>query len=1134
MSVTPSPYHPEMAATVELAGIGVPSSAGLVRFIAREQDGDPLRPITVVARSTLASLDLRRRLAWQGMPPREDPRNGREGNRRAPARRPGLVGVRVILLRRLAELLGSPELSGRGDGGGPTRPLTEVALGAAIRLALDESPGSFAPVAAHSATEAALRHSYRELRRVDDRDVATLRGFGSPLAEVCDLTRRARAATAAMFYDDEDLELAAAQAVRTSRASLEDVGAIALYLPDTVSPGARLFLQALAGRVPVAVFLGMTGDPGPDGRVTELAAELAEALDAPLLEATRDRGHLPSLVPASDEADAGVSAQAHSRAAEPARPAEPANPVGLPSPADPVLFNLVIEAPDPESEVREAIRLVLVHDPSGSRLSRCAITYGTGPRYARLIPEMLARAGICWNGTSISTIAELADCRVIQGLVDLASSPVELGRAAVIAWLGTGPTVDRESGYAPVGQWDRWSREAGVVAGRDEWRRLLTRFADRVCEARPATAAGVADLERFMADLADHADALRACRTWEAFSQWLGLSIQRYTAHAPDEARSSLELARDELGELDVIEPLGGHDTDDRLRRMKTALSTSLARPVSRVGQFGTGVIVGSLDALAGVDLDLVVVLGVAEGDLPRHSAEDPFLHRREREHLGIAGLPIERPDERDRRLLAGVLAGALQKVATVARRDPRVARAIVASRWLEGDLASRARRLSIGSFAESLRSVSVAPRTALDSVEYELASLRSFGEAGHRYPEHFLVRSEPLVAAALEVVAARASGHLSRFTGLAGLGLTSESDRPVLSATTLEDFAGCPFKGFLRHRLHVEVVQAPERRIEIDPRDRGSLIHEVLERLVQEVLGSRMPWGGWHRAELERARVIATEVCRRYELSGLTGRSAFWTIDRRRLIEDLERFLEADSAICAEAGRVPVATEWTFGDGEIPALSVKVSGAPVRLRGRIDRVDRHEDGALTVVDYKSGSGTDFAELAEDPVARGERLQLAIYALAAEEHFGSEHGRPGSDNAASDAREDTGAREDAGAANDPDGPTQWDSSGGVRVRAEYRFVSGSDPAARVSVAADAMTRSRLKEVLTTLHGLLDSGTFPARPGVDDRGKPKQCRRCDYDGLCCADRTAAWARVRTDQRILGYAEMAEPDPDRGKS
>ena len=92
-----------------------------------------------------------------------------------------------------------------------------------------------------------------------------------------------------------------------------------------------------------------------------------------------------------------------------------------------------------------------------------------------------------------------------------------------------------------------------------------------------------------------------------------------------------------------------------------------------------------------------------------------------------------------------------------------------------------------------------------------------------------------------------------------------------------------------------------------------------------------------------------------------------------------------------AEKKEAPVRVEVEFGAGDDPAVHVDGTdlwGRPssLSLRGRVDRVDRTgdgEDGALKVLDYKSGG---------IPPAAGHRdgsvLQTALYREAAESLLG--------------------------------------------------------------------------------------------------------------------------------------------------
>jgi len=96
------------------------------------------------------------------------------------------------------------------------------------------------------------------------------------------------------------------------------------------------------------------------------------------------------------------------------------------------------------------------------------------------------------------------------------------------------------------------------------------------------------------------------------------------------------------------------------------------------------------------------------------------------------------------------------------------------------------------------------------------------------------------------------------------------------------------------------------------------------------------------------------------------------------------ERFCAPEQApSLQDLGRTYLRRAFDAGDLSKPLLleqpfSLRVDG--LRLTGRIDRVDRHPDGAYEVIDYKTGSAKRAADLQRD-------LQLGVYALAAREVF---------------------------------------------------------------------------------------------------------------------------------------------------
>ena len=196
------------------------------------------------------------------------------------------------------------------------------------------------------------------------------------------------------------------------------------------------------------------------------------------------------------------------------------------------------------------------------------------------------------------------------------------------------------------------------------------------------------------------------------------------------------------------------------------------------------------------------------------------------------------------------------------------------------------------------------------------------------------------------------------------------------MSPTRLETWAASPFDYLMEQVLRVEIPELPEDVWELSALDRGSLVHEILDTFLDEVLarpdGAPAPGTPWTDADRARMHELALALAQDYEARGLTGRRAFWDRDRRRLLAELDRFLLEDAALREHLGLRPVATELRFGfaNTEQPAVEVALSdGRTLRFRGAADRVDRGEHGELSVVDYKTGRAVG-----------GLKLQLPVYA----------------------------------------------------------------------------------------------------------------------------------------------------------
>jgi hypothetical protein len=136
-------------------------------------------------------------------------------------------------------------------------------------------------------------------------------------------------------------------------------------------------------------------------------------------------------------------------------------------------------------------------------------------------------------------------------------------------------------------------------------------------------------------------------------------------------------------------------------------------------------------------------------------------------------------------------------------------------------------------------------------------------------------VRALVPVARACELLAARAGHEFTRFDGnLGALDDRLQAISPVgadraISPTRLELWAVCPHAYFMEHVLRVEVVERPEELLSLSALDRGSIIHDVLDRFVAEA--------GDGPRDRARLREIGEAACADAEARGVTGRRLLW-----------------------------------------------------------------------------------------------------------------------------------------------------------------------------------------------------------------------------------------------------------------
>lgn len=1037
--------------TLHTTRYGRPAAALLHARIAALKAEDPLSPVSVVVPTNYVGVSTRRLLAGGALGP-------------VTARGNGIVGLSLLTVYRLAELLGAPALAAAGR-----RPVSTPVIAAAVRRVLGSDAGLFADIATHPSTEEGLVRTYRELSELQPASLDRLAGRSTRAADVVRIHRAVRDALFSDWFIEADLMAAATDAVRRRSSVLDDLGAVLVYLPQSLSLPAAQLLKTVGEQATVEVIAARTGDEQADTDVDRALRRLD--LDLP-----------PQDAPA------------------------------------PITASAIVSVSDAEEEVRTAVEQIIAASRRDVPLERMAILYPTLEPYARLVHEQLTAAGIASNGAAVRPLSDRLLGRWLLDLLALADQ--RYSRPAVMALLSAGPLRGTDGWTAAAGAWERVSREAGIVRGADEWDHKLKALAEDLRARAVAESASQEPrewrMEQFQRD-ADHADALRtftaslfdrlqaaqSMTTWADLATWAHDMIERYVGDErrrgawPEVERSAaerVEAAVDRLAGLDSVEPSTSLDVFRRTLRLE------LDDDLGRVGSFGQGVLVGTMSAALGVDLDVVIVLGMAEGVCPSRIREDSLLPDIERiEVRDELPLRAERIGAEHRQLLAA-LSAADHRVLVYPRGDLRRSIERTPSRWLLDCCVAAGRPRQLPAEADWYRKVpsfAARMRTAAFPATRQQYGLRALGSAGSRHDlqRHPLVAGDPVMGRGIELLLHRGGHEFTRFDGnLAGVvDALPAPDAPdsLLTATQLESWLSCPHAYFMQYVLRVRPVENPEELLTLDALERGSLMHDVLERWLLRRIeeGPPPPGTRWSEASRAEMRRLAEDACDRAERRGITGHPLLWRRDRDAIIRDLVSFVDADDLRRAQLGLTPDAAELPFGMAGADPLVIDLGdGTAIRLRGRIDRTDRATDGRVVVADYKTGKADSYKGLTEEqPLGDGTRLQLGLYGLAV-----------------------------AAAA------------GAAGVHSEYWFTSARGRFSRVGYPVTAAVEAEVRRALGIVVDGMRRGTFPMKPAEPGFRVFTDCRFCDPDDLGTTDRFREWETIRHDPQLHDYVAFVEPE------
>jgi CRISPR/Cas system-associated exonuclease Cas4 (RecB family) len=742
-------------------------------------------------------------------------------------------------------------------------------------------------------------------------------------------------------------------------------------------------------------------------------------------------------------------------------------------------------------------------------------------------------AGVPVSGPSATLLKDTAPGKLVTHLLECIKS--DFSRVAIMHWIAESPvkaTPNTFPAQKELAKWEIISQSAGIVKGADQWRERLDAYRNVLStEIASYDHSDEIDLSQ-LNGLKEQANSLESLSrlvtrltsiiappdgsSYSVFANWLRGMIKEYAyepANWVEDGQRALEQINnviDEVGSIDKLIPAGATLSD-----FTTLLERALEKPTGRAGVTGEGVFVASVALAGGMDFDRVYITGMSESAFPPHQPIDPLLPdtiRKEFLNRDILPLLSVGKIKERRNFLAAVAAGKTC-VLSFCQTDATVERGQYPSPWfmhelekLNGSPVSIAEigKLEGKSWLSLIFSTEHALKIAVDlppadGHDYDMVSLeRCYTNLGS-IQNHFLLSETTPAGKALKMEKARLSADFSPWDGnLTSVSTESPrigfSEDSHFSPTRLEKWVGCPMNYFFGHVLAIPVYEKPEEIFTIQAKDRGSLVHRILERFITTLVkANQLPDYGeaWNNKHEILILKLANEEFDQVEKMGITGHRFMWVMSKEEMEQDLVTFLAQDSKLRAVNGLKPVRVEQSFGmykPGSLPPVILHVNDKEIKLHGFIDRFDSNRAGdKVFVIDYKTGSSFSYSGMKKDPLENGKRLQLPVYGLAIRNSLGIP----------------------------------------VEINACYWFISTKGNFERREVILSAIEKKFAETVATIVIGI-EKGLFPAYPGKNGN---ENCTYCDFDRICAADRDLMWERKAKAPELAAYIKLINIDSDK---
>ncbi len=657
----------------------------------------------------------------------------------------------------------------------------------------------------------------------------------------------------------------------------------------------------------------------------------------------------------------------------------------------------LLRCPNRRYEIDAAARTVKKWINDNIKPDKIAVIYRGSYDYSKLIRLLFPGTGIAVAGNG-QFLSESTLLRIIQKVFEVnernfsRDSIIDLTRFTEIrhyygadiiqkfeyksaAW---GLSFSKGSWLTQLTQRQEYIRTVMVAEDEDSKEiNILQRELDDIDILLPV-------LQQFLDDI-----SLPTSARWSEYIQWIQNLLKKFSFQ--DDAENSVTETFNAMRSVfRTLRNLVDLDDTVKLRHVSMALN-NLIRDITlpKSGdQEETGITVANIMDVRGKRFDAIVLLGMVDGEFPISRRENPLLNSHRRLRINqTAGMDVVRSSGSDIKeekfLFYNIVARVNEHLLITYPEFDSNGRGLPASSFLdeirflfEHDTLSKSIRYETISAASVIPEIgmAVSPQDILfNKLHYQWNDQDcQFFDTILKTSNHFDI--EPRI----DIERCRKDCIADGWSGcLSNLKHQVNCFRKPLSVTRLQQYAWCPFLYLCQSIWKIDSVEEP--LAEISPLTDGLLIHALFESFLKAVSpGNFEEWKTFITGDLSGDIDAALKFIHQ------NYRSVFAYVDEsvwNKKLADLKHGLE----LLINREIEVLGTEYYPVEFE-HRLSLKIpvvmenSEFSVPFKLKIDRVDRHEDNHITIIEYKRSKNS-----VQDPVkgvSEGVHFQIPFYMLA--------------------------------------------------------------------------------------------------------------------------------------------------------